>query len=320
MIKFILNFLSFALWPVILSADFCSDSLKLPDEGSRDFKILEELFSSYEPYDFSEAPMLFGIELEVVSGFRVHPSKILGIIRTTVVEQIPDLEVLESVPFAFTYRWNDNLYSYQVEDEPAIDAPGGWNGIEIISPTLRSKDDLEVFLKVIKHLRDQDIIRPVPISGGLHIHVSFPAPRWGEVRALVLLFSYIENPLGRAFKTGSQRRRRYANNTDINVLRFVRNLNNEVSVNELVDLMPGRNYGLNLKALHKYQTVEIRVFNSMVDVEKISSAVAFTTGLVWSVRKKYPSLLSVLQDSENLQRIDFGRFAEVINHSYLKIY
>lgn len=81
----------------------------------------------------------------------------------------------------------------------------------------------------------------------------------------------------------------------------------------LQSIISQKNYALNIRSLQKYQTVEMRLFNSSVNHSNILQMENFTMGFMTAVRTKDARLTEYLAKNKNSEQLDLNELAVALN-------
>ena len=168
----------------------------------------------------------------------------------------------------------------------------GWKvvrdgGAEFVGPKMLP-EDLPQALKVVDAIRRAKG-KTEGRYCGLHIHLDATQLDHHGLLHLIDLFYQSERVLHRISDSGEERIRAYCQPVDAAFLRRLAE-RRPSSVAEVVQLWDesgcGRYYGLNLRALHKHNTVEVRLFRASLDPQYIEQSVALSHRLMGTARAR----------------------------------
>lgn len=178
---------------------------------------------------------------------------------------------------------------------------------EIATPILKDPDDFEVFRLLVQELKKTKA-KSETRTAGVHVHIDFSNPSFGETASIAALFSEIEEELMKRFSTTSTRRR-YTKPTSTELLKIL----NEVKIDDIlianrqvwrVVLRGSRYHALNLKAHFRYGTLEFRLFNSTLDLPALELMYDFASRLVIGIRAQNPELVAYLVNQNGPIEVD----------------
>ena len=164
-------------------------------------------------------------------------------------------------------------------------------GCEIVSPICYYKD-IKIIEDIIEIL--DNLGAKVSYRTGIHIHIGAKKMTANQIRNLVNSFSSHEDMIFRALEVDYHRQCEYCQKTDSE---FLKKLNEEKPENlvKLFDLWykilspydsreqhynPSRYHAVNLHATYTKGTVEFRMFNSILEKEKVASYIIFCMALI----------------------------------------
>lgn len=249
---------------------------------------------AYDSFDFETDPITIGLEIEgFTENSHSHESMIAQSARH--IKQVIPGTMLDVSEDAINYSQNGHSYTFQIVDEDLEGLGAQFSPAEVVSPILRTPDDLELFYSILSMLRTNMNFSEFPDSGGVHVHVGFPNPQIGEVALLTYIMSLIEDELYSLLKVSDEREFWALKiSTEPGYLETILAAN---SVAQLLDERKLESLGLNLFAIDEHGTIEFKMFNSSVDPNQINLNIDFVKKLVIAVRSKNPKLLDLVIES-----------------------
>ncbi|MEY4615271.1 MAG: hypothetical protein RJB66_231 [Pseudomonadota bacterium] len=226
--------------------------------------------------------------------------------------RLSQTELLADSSVFVSYEYLQHEYIYEFTVDASIRSPMGYEGIEIVSPILRNRQDFQTFQELIEKLKTSTGLKAEPSSAGVHIHVGFPKAKAHELASLMQLFSSIDYQVNDHFQK-TRYREQWSEPTDIAMVDYLESVTNKaLQASHLLENQLSRYRGLNLKSLKSLGTVEFRLFNSTVDGAQIESYLNFSRGLVEAIRSRDPRLIDFLQEQQEAEHLDFKALAKVL--------
>ena len=290
-----------------------------------EFLFQEKLWGQkfYHAYKPSKEPITVGIEVEAMVPVKIGLSGIVNILMSEVKQRYGEVYLQHrpggSIDYTLNYFKNGIKYTFQVHHglyaakEHFIDA-------EISSPIIRDKEDLDFFLNIVYLLKKKAKFKPQPSQAGIHVHYGFTKTSPAELGFLMTLFSSLEKQIIQSFSTTPNRRDVYVNSTSDSLLYYLdKTPVSQMSVNGLQSVVSEKSYALNILSLQKYQTVEMRLFNSSVNPTHIRQMVNFTVEFMNAVRRKDSRLTDYLVRNRNSEQLDLIELAQALNLPILNL-
>ncbi|MCH2535002.1 MAG: amidoligase family protein [Bdellovibrionales bacterium] len=273
----------------------------------------------YHAYKPSKEPITVGIEVEALVPTKIGLSGIVKIleseIQKTYGEVFVDHRPDSLIEYRVSYYKSGTQYTYQVHR--------GWHGTnkkfidaEISSPIVRDKNDLDFFLNTLNILKRKVKLKAQPSQAGVHVHFGFSKTSEAELGFLITLFSVLEKQILQTFSTTNSRQNRYTNTSSESLLYYLQNTPvNQLRLNSMYSVVSEKkkNYALNILSLQKYETVEMRLFNSSVNASHVLQMVNFTVGFMNAVRSKDPRLTQFLMSNKNSHQLDLQELAKALD-------
>lgn len=303
--------------PLNPCAPFSSPSRKNSEVTDRKNVWGGKFLDEYSSFDFSESPMTVGIEVEftvpnlknkVPSRKRIELAKI---VKRKIKDELHGAKVVRKRNKIF-YEINGERYQYDLVHDSTIVLPFNHIDVELRSPILRNKADVDLFYKVLEELKTREEIMAGTLTESIHVHVGVPNIRASELAMIVSLFAAIEKQISEVFPTHIDREH-YAGHTNRDLLSFLETADiNDIQFDKMKEFVPTRNYKLNILSLADYKTLEFRLFNGTVDYREIQQMVNFATEFIRAVREKDPRLIEFLSRHHDKKDLPFKELAEAL--------
>jgi hypothetical protein len=200
-------------------------------------------------------------------------------------------------------------YAWEIKGDASIRTTQ--QGVEIVSPILRTPRDKEIFRQIIGDLRESGF-RSTPSSGGVHVHVGVDQWRSEDLAILLEASADLQRQLRKTFATSERRKPHTAY------------LSKEEREKTLINLLGGSDFKsairytaldrkrvLNLKAMNAHGTVEFRLFNSTVKPQELELMMNFSEKLVDGIVNAQPELIAYLQRTR-IQNMDLKEVGKLI--------
>lgn len=250
-----------------------------------------------------ELPFLIGLEVEGTLPVSLSPQEFMSLAKTILAEkfQISVDEIMGSAEIIHFKRKGAVYVLKMVEDSSIV--PGlGRQGIEIVSPVLRSSDDLYFYSQWIGEL-NRIGFQEEPITGGLHFHVGLKPPTIllvDDVKPLNLeavslflkVFDLIEPQLRSALSVSPERSRFILANTSL-----VNKIDQGNVTQRDIELSGQGNSEKPSVLFSKFGTMEVRIANSTTDPVTIFRQGLFWQGLASAIFSQNPLLMKYLQET-----------------------
>lgn len=263
---------------------------------------IKKWLRSFEPLAIDYEPSL-GIEIE---GRYPFPNdidySILGITSAEFVrsQKVDDYDLLiKEAQAVLQYRQYGQAHKIEFKNDPTVVPVNHFQNFEMNSAILRSEEDRMFFSRLVRDLSFKAELSPASASGGLHFHLGFENPRLEEVALFTFLFASVHDQLKAVFQVGSYREESYAKPYSPAEFKWLLaflyankdHLNYRLGHQTMI---VSRARAINWQAFMKFNTVEIRLFNSSFNPVIINSASDFLLKLVKAIRTKSSGLVSYL--------------------------
>lgn len=270
-----------------------------------------QFFASYSPKMHEEVQVKVGIEIEGSVPYKIDLEGIAAHFYDRIKDQQRDVKKNHYFYDDFSryevsyLNKNNEEKIYRITRDPSVmsrQAP-----FEIASPILRDSEDFEVFHDLVQELKKIGGRRETH-TGGIHIHIDFSNPAFGEAAAIAAVFSEIEKELMKRFSTVLPRMR-HTKTTSKELLQFLRNakIDDDLTVTDRLWKIISENsreHALNLKSYYRHNTVEFRLFNSTLEFPAIELMHDFASKLVLGIRTQNPALVEYLVNQEGPIEVD----------------
>lgn len=270
----------------------------------------------------------FGIEIEVEGVSREETAKAIASYFGKSAKYVGD-----SIGYsAWGFKDNEGRFWKCVSDASLANG-----GCEVVSPICYYKD-----IQIIEDIVDilKGLGAKVNYRTGIHIHIGAKKLNASQLRNLVNTFSVHENMVFRALEVDSEREMDYCHKTNAKFLKEL-NENRPSSREALFNLWyrilspfdsrdkhynPSRYYAVNLHATYSKGTVEFRMFNSILEKEKVASYIIFCMAVIaQAIEAKKVSSKKVISDNEKysmrswLRQLGLnGKEFKVCRHTFLE--
>lgn len=266
----------------------------------------------YEEWNYQQNPLTVGVEVEALIPYRLWMHGAVEVILQQVQQKYRE-DVTQPGPHEIHYNKNNNEYVFSVGADVSINSRKDKFGIEIRSPTMRDNEDEEFFLSSLERLVEKVELEAEPETAGVHVHVGIKNPRFHEVALLIKIIAEIETQLYDLFAVTKYRREAFV--APVRGL-FKNNVEKELramnSLAELLDKYVTDARTLNLLALNKYSTAEVKLFNSTVDKNLIREMMDLSKKLVVAVRTKDPRLVDFLEKYSGQNKLPLFELVDVL--------
>jgi hypothetical protein len=197
---------------------------------------------------------------------------------------------------------------WQLKDDGSIHPAPGNFGVELVTPILRTRKDVQDLKDVIQLLARAGF-KSEEDSAALQAHVGFsesgPLSKEGttstskiaEALMMVWVFSKIEKQMMTLFKVHPGRQKYTMPTPELLIadIEAAKIDMNGANLNAIVEKYYNYRYwALNMYSLFQFGTVEVRFANSTTDKEKIDAFIDFSAKIVRAVRTKNPKLIALM--------------------------
>lgn len=259
-----------------------------------------EILKNFEAFDFQRHPLTLGIEVEALFPKNIARERLATLVREALLSEEPGLDIrIEGLKVL--YEKDGQEYVYEIAQDPSIKTTPKTQDVELISPIMRSHQDIQVFYHVLNALKKQAGLKPEPTSSGTHIHIGFPEAQMPELALLAYLFQSLDKEVAETFSVLPSRADEYAqafSQTEMDFLIDAATLN-QPFIRMSAGYIKASNKALNINALKETGTVEFRIFNSTVSPSQIQVMLDFVSKLTVAVREKDPRLVTFLKNHIN---------------------
>jgi len=266
---------------------------------SESWKVLGEYFNRYTSFDFRSYPLTFGVEVEALYPNYLTYDDLTRMVTRYIGERLPNakITILKTDVYHeinYTVGGVDNVL--MLTKDSSIIPIKGFDGVEIVSPILRSAEDQRFFLELIEELKTVGL-RSEPHSSGLHIHVGFPAGEEAEAVAMTKIHSIIEAELMEAFSAAKNRTvHGYAKKIPEETIEQIDGILPR-ELNRVAWRPDGRYWSIDTQTVH--ETIEFRLFNSTLNTNAIELMIDYCGKFIKAVRAKDPRLVQYLQSGDD---------------------
>lgn len=269
-----------------------------------------QFFDLYPKKILYKFPLKVGIEIEGSIPKQIDLKGIVENLHQTLRKTYPRViirKISNLEEYFLVYRnHSDQEKIYQIHTDHSIIT--SQTPFEIASPILTEPEDFIIFHEVIENLKKIGA-RSEPASAGVHIHIDFSNPHFGEVSSLAAIFAEIEEDLMMRFST-LETRKIYTRPTAEMILQFLDQANLSEFPDEYESIFwkiveqQSRYHALNFKSYSRHGTVEFRLFNSTLNIQALQIIEDFAIKLVSALRNKNPALVEYLVQNEGLIQLE----------------
>ena len=297
-----------------------------------DSDVLDYLFSSYQALDVKYRRPTLGIELEGVFPGKSREEAFQKI-ETIFLDQFsrfsPKLERFTFFTRNTNQRREGSQFTllksgntkWQVKDDGSIIAPKGYVGVELVSPILRTANDVAKYKRLVEKYVEAGL-KSEPNSAALQMHFGFPEDlpldkntvsneSKAKVLLLILIFSKIERQLMEIYKV-TEGRKKYTVPTPIGAINEIKSgmILSDLNLHSFINKhYKYRYWALNPHSLFTFGTAEIRFMNSTTDSVAVDELSELANALWHSIQSKDSNLISILKRFADTEEIPLELFA-----------
>jgi len=194
--------------------------------------------------------------------------------------------------------------------------PNGTKPVEVVSPILETKNDVDAFFSVLNAATNERGFSPEPLNSGTHIHFDFNRPQREEILILTIVIEKLLPEIKAAFSVQDSRSNEFAaayTATDFESLAAFTKSVFPLSRTSLLNVQ--RHRATNWHSLEKHGTFEFRLFNSTTDTKLLTIQADLIGKIVRAVRLRDPKLLNLLK-SENLSALTLDSVTRALDCLY----
>ena len=173
-----------------------------------------------------------------------------------------------------------------------------WENIEIVTPILKTSEDIQFFLSFLQDMIKKDLITTQNTqTSGIHIHIGAEPFSSADTKLMIKTFSLLEKYLFHYFKTSPARIRTQIQpilKSDRDYSQMLTNLN--IAQDYPQHTLFPKNYSLSYNPALK--TFEFRLFNSTDNTQEIQFQIQFIQSLMNAILKRNPQLVKWVQQRE----------------------
>lgn len=234
----------------------------------------------------------FGIEVELT-----------GINRGTVTNLLSLLfendELKDSQGREWKVKYDSSILSHVNYDDRCYEVSDRDYKVELTSPIL-GYSDIPLLLYVIRTIQQAGGVAGAKYRTGIHIHVNDEGHDHNTLRNLIRLVASKQYLLERALKIPDSRLEQYCNYVDWDLLeksqRKYRNMNH---LQSLWFDTSNRYSMLNLSSVFEGKGIELRLFNSTLNVNEVKAYIQFSLALCQSAKDLTRCSFLIPRNDEN---------------------
>lgn len=239
--------------------------------------------------------------------------------RTVRVEDLSKTE-LKSGAVGLFYKSAHDLNAPEKRllfiSDVSIFHPKGTKPVEVVSPILETKKDVDSFFSVLKAATEERGFSAEPLNSGTHMHFDFNKPQREEILILTVVIEKLLPEIKTAFSVQESRSNVFADAytaTDFeSLVGFTKSV---FPLRKTSLLNVQRHRATNWLSLEKHGTFEFRLFNSTTDPKLLTIQADLIGRIVKAVRLRDPKLLSLLK-SDNLSGLTLDSVSSALDCLY----
>ncbi len=275
---------------------------------------LQKVSQFLKPFDFSSEPLTTGIEIEGVVPKYLGRKGVANELKRFLEQSFGEVTMVKQYGYKLSYIHEGRAYHFEVKNDPTIKNKEGEKAVEITSPILHSKEDVQFFIKAMEHLKDIGF-KAEPKSAGVHIHLGFDSPYAAELLLLSSIFSLIDPAMKKEFGVTPERLFRgfIEPLNEGKITQAFEHVSEILALKDIIEIqkwLPNRND----RAVHlltKHGTLEIRIFNSTLESSQLLKMVEFSQKLMVALRTQNKELINYLVETSS-QKVEFRELARIL--------